>query len=314
MFELRVLTGLHQGAALPLVGEQWLIGSHDELDLALHDPGVEQRHCRLRRDGERWTLNAEDGAVLDDEGHALATLQPGSPFVLGSVWLAVAAADTAWPTLPVPAPGAAAQGAGDPPTQPSAGHSAARRRPSLFNRVTLITVGILVGVVGSAWSLSHSDAPSEAALVGTGVDSAAGQSAPPAAGDHRTRLSAEQAQLRLKTMLSDRLLNDVTVEQTAKGLVLRGNLQEEARPVYQRMLERFEGSYQIPVALVDEVSAGGSALPFVIVQIMSGPQAHLVTADGKRLYVGDELAGLRLTRIDDGRVEFEGERHYEVRW
>ena len=28
MFELRVLNGLHQGAALPLIGEQWLIGAH----------------------------------------------------------------------------------------------------------------------------------------------------------------------------------------------------------------------------------------------------------------------------------------------
>lgn len=38
MFELRVLSGLHQGAALPLIGEQWLIGADAEHDLALYDP------------------------------------------------------------------------------------------------------------------------------------------------------------------------------------------------------------------------------------------------------------------------------------
>jgi type III secretion protein D len=133
-------------------------------------------------------------------------------------------------------------------------------------------------------------------------------------GIQRARLSAEEARLRLKTMLSDRLLSDITVEQMPHGLVLRGNLQEEMRPIYQRMLQRFDEQYESSAALIDQVSIGGTSLPFAIVQIMSGPQAHLVTAEGKRLYVGDELDGLRLTRIDDGRVVFDGERHYEVVW
>jgi type III secretion protein D len=115
-------------------------------------------------------------------------------------------------------------------------------------------------------------------------------------------------------MLSDRLLTDVTIEQTPQGLLLQGNLQNESRLVFTRMLQRFNADYRSAVAVIDNVSAGGSSLPFAIVQIMSGPQAHLVTADGKRLYIGDELKGLRLTRIEDGRVEFEGDRHYEVSW
>jgi type III secretion protein D len=80
------------------------------------------------------------------------------------------------------------------------------------------------------------------------------------------------------------------------------------------MLQRFKDRYDSPVALIDNVTAAGSGLPFTIVQIMSGPHAHLVTADGHRLYIGDELAGLRLTRIDDNRIQFDGDRHYEVNW
>jgi len=311
MFELRVLTGLHQGAALPLIGDQWLIGSDAALDLALHDPGVAQRHCRLERSGEHWSLNAEDGAVMDEEGHAhpVTSLAPGSPFVLGSVWLAVTHAEAAWPNVPVPL----AQNQGDAePVEPTPVPKARRK---VFNRPTLLITGVLIGVVGSAWSLSRSAAPLEPSMAGAHPAShVTAKATPTVAASSRTRLSAEQARLKLKTMLSDRLLNDINVEATPKGLVLTGNLQEDSRDVYQRMLQRFEGSFESAVPLIDEVGATGSALPFVIVQILSGPQAHLVTADGKRLYIGDDLEGLRLTRIDDGKVEFEGDRHYEVRW
>ena len=33
---------------------------------------------------------------------------------------------------------------------------------------------------------------------------------------------------------------------------------------------------------------------------------HVVTADGRRLFLGDQIDGLRLTAIDSGKVTFEG--------
>lgn len=39
-----------------------------------------------------------------------------------------------------------------------------------------------------------------------------------------------------------------------------------------------------------------------------------MTADGRRMYVGDEKDGLRLTKIDDQRLQFDGDRHIEVTW
>lgn len=316
MFELRVLTGLHQGAALPLIGDQWLIGANDTLDLALHDPGVSPFHCRLEREGDAWALNAEEGKVVDSEGHAhaLTALQPNNPFVLGGVWLAVCEAEQPWPTLPAPVPEASPSEAEQAASE-TAGQAPVKARSSLFNRVTLMVVGALIGVVGSAWSLSYSTPPGAHSMPRSVADETVQSAARPAkATDTRERLSADQTVLKLKGMLSDRLLNEVTLEETAQGLVLRGNLQDESRLVYNRMLERFNDRYHSAVTLVDEVSVGGSSLPFAIVQIMSGPQAHLVTAEGKRMYIGDELQGLRLTKIDDGRIEFEGDRHYEVNW
>ncbi|WP_223536843.1 FHA domain-containing protein [Pseudomonas sp. GL-B-16] len=318
MFELRVMTGLHRGAALPLVGEQWLIGADDELDLALHDPGVAPQHCKLQREGETWTLSAQDGTVTDSEGHAhtATPLQPNHPFVLGSVWLALCEADEPWPALPALTTDAAAQTS--PPTEGdcAALHAPLRSRLSFFNRITWVILGALFGVVGSAWSLSHHAATGETPIAkSVEPPTAPAVSVITAANAQRPTLSANDAAQKLRTMLSERLLTDITVEQTPRGLVLRGNLQSESRLVFKRMLQRFDEYYKGSVAVIDDVGSGSSSsLPFAIVQIMSGPQAHLVTANGKRLYIGDELNGLRLTRIEDGRVEFEGDRHYEVSW
>ncbi|WP_460043540.1 type III secretion system inner membrane ring subunit SctD [Pseudomonas sp. S2_H01] len=318
MFELRVLTGLHQGAALPLVGEQWAIGSDAEQDLALHDPGVKQMHCRLQRQGDRWVLDAADGAVCDEEGHRHATteLTPDTAFVLGSVWLCVSAAEDPWPSVPAliqtppPAPEPEPV-AGTPPLEK------VESRARVLNRTTGIVIGVLLGIAGSAWSLTRSSTATDSLAVATVAPALEqpGVQRKPAAPHKRTSLtSVDDTRRQLNTMLSDRLLSDVNVQQTPEGLTLSGHLKPEAQLVYQRMLQRFNDRYDSPVALIDNVTASGSGLPFTIVQIMSGPHAHLVTADGHRLYIGDELAGLRLTRIDDNRIQFDGDRHYEVNW
>jgi type III secretion protein D len=328
MFELRVLTGLHQGAALPLVGEQWGIGADADQDLALHDPGVEQLHCRLQRQGEGWLLNAADGSIADEEGHLHAStlLTPNTAFVLGSVWLCVSLAQDPWPSLPAVIPQAKSEQTSQAEAPASAPLEKIESRSRFFNRTTGVVIGVLLGIAGSAWSLSRSAAPSSDAMaISTPAQQLAkqepvrpsttkGKTTDQPASKRIRLTSVDDVKRQLNTMLSERLLSDVSVEQTPEGLALSGNLKPESQLVYQRMLQRFRDRYDTPVALIDNVAAGTSGLPFTIVQIMSGPHAHLVTADGRRLYVGDELAGLRLTRIDDKRIQFDGDRHYEVSW
>ncbi|MEN5032562.1 type III secretion system inner membrane ring subunit SctD [Pseudomonas sp. Ps21-P2] len=328
MFELRVLTGLHQGAALPLVGEQWGIGADADQDLALHDPGVEQLHCRLQRQGEGWLLNAADGSIADEEGHLHAStlLTPNTAFVLGSVWLCVSPAQAPWPSLPAVIPQAKSEQTSQPEAPASAPLEKVESRSRFFNRTTGVVIGVLLGIAGSAWSLSRSAAPSSDAMaISTPAQQLAkqepvrpsttkGKTTDQPASKRIRLTSVDDVKRQLNTMLSERLLSDVSVEQTPEGLALSGNLKPESQLVYQRMLQRFKDRYDTPVTLIDNVAAGTSGLPFTIVQIMSGPHAHLVTADGRRLYVGDELAGLRLTRIDDNRIQFDGDRHYEVSW
>lgn len=321
MFELRVLNGQHQGAALPLIGEQWSIGSAEQQDLSLDDPGVADLHCRLQRLDESWSLEAEQGTVCDDEGNVTTSVEliPNNAFMLGSVWLCVSPAEDAWPTVPALIPKQPEVEA--EPLRSTAPLEKVKPRSQFLNRTTGIVAGLLIGIIGSAWSLTRPTSTTPPDSIAQVEPAAPEKPAQASANDtrkvadKRTRLASTDAVRRtLDRMLSDRLLTDVNVEETPQGLVLNGSLKDEALLVYQRMLQRFKDSYESPVTVLDNVASARNGLPFVIVQIMTGPHAHLVTADGRRLYVGDEVQGLRLTRIDDQRLQFDGDRHIEVNW
>jgi len=320
MFELRVLNGLHQGAALPLVGEQWLIGADADHDLALYDPGIAALHCRLSRTGEGWTLDAEDSLINDDEGHALTAtvLVPTQTFALGHVWLCLAPAEEAWAQVPMVLTGTPQQPHETENSPPPLVAAPAPRLPR-FKLACGVLVGLVVGAAATyEWMGRNALALPQAAVANQGLsaDSVVAAPAPVTAirSDKISLVDREAIRRRLATLLSDRLLTQVSIEDSGDGLVLKGNLQDEALLVYQRMLETFNQRYAPAVPVLDQVATAGSGLPFVIAQIISGTNAHVVTADGHRMYIGDRFNGLRLTRIDDQRIEFDGDQHIEVHW
>ncbi|WP_434698163.1 FHA domain-containing protein [Pseudomonas sp. D1-1] len=319
MFELRVLNGLHQGAALPLVGDQWVIGANDEHDLALYDPGIAALHCRLSRTEEGWNLAAEQMPINDDEGRGsnAITLTPNQPFALANVWLCVAPAEEPWPDVPALATPANANGQAPQSLSPSARKS----MPGVISLklISAVIAGVVVGLVGGAWGLSQSEVPSGAVKVAPAQTPKNPTQSSPAAvparsADSTSLKNREQIRRLLTTQLAERLLTEVTVEELDEGLVLKGNLKEEALEVYQRMLQSFKERYPTTVPLIDHVGIVGTNLPFTLVQIIAGNNAHLVTADGLQIYVGDVVQGLRLVRIEEHKIIFDGDQHIEVSW
>ncbi|WP_232287580.1 FHA domain-containing protein, partial [Pseudomonas fragi] len=106
LFELRVLSGLHEGAALPLFGECWSIGADQDADLELYDPGVAARHARLHGMAGRWTVQAQEGLLQDEAGTVraqIADLAPGRAFAIGGIRLCVADTQSAWRDEPADA-------------------------------------------------------------------------------------------------------------------------------------------------------------------------------------------------------------------
>ena len=289
LFELRVLSGLHEGAALPLFGECWSIGADQDADLELYDPGVAARHARLHGLAGCWTVQAQEGLLQDEAGTVRAQitdLAPGRAFVIGGIRLCVADTQSAW--LDEPA---------DAVAQPGAPVTAGSKSKWLAPGI-LVLVPILMALAWQPMGTAPALAPQPS----------------PASNKRQLVTTAQVHQQLLKMLIERDLGNTVRLQVAADRITLGGEVGQDSLALVSRMLERFEVQFETPVAIINQVQQASTVLPFRIVQIIGGPKAHVVLADGRRLFFGDEVQGLRLTAIDNRRVLFEGRQRHEVNW
>lgn len=301
MFELRVLNGRHQGAALPLFGEQWSIGAQADADLVLSDAGIVEQHARLRLIDSNWRVQAEAGLLHGADGQALAqipNLALNTPFSVGGIRLCVTSADQPWPQAPAPAPS-------PPPSPPASEPSRELKLSSISNMqqkrlLSLVLLGAVVIMVMG--------------MITTGDKEAQASLMPPVVQKSELGSPFEVRQQLLK-MLSERELGHRVSMQVINGQVaLSGDVSQEDVELVSRMLSRFGEQFDSAVPVISRVRVRDGSLPFKILQIVGGPNGHVVLEEGARLFVGDEVEGLRLVLIDNNKVVFDGEQRYEVRW
>lgn len=299
MFELRVLDGRHQGAALPLFGEQWSIGASADSDLVLTDPGIAEQHARLRLIDSNWSVQAEAGLLQDANGQTLAQIAHlvlNVTFSVGSVRLCVTSADEPWPQAPDPAPSVPPQ-VNEPVRTLKLSTISQSQQKRLISLVLVVTVIFIV--VGMAT---------------TGEPGAQASLMPPVAQKQELASPFEVRQQLLK-MLNERELSQRISLQVINGQVaLSGDVSQDDVELVARMLSRFGEQFDSAVPVISRVRARDGTLPFKIVQIVGGPNGHVVLEEGSRLFVGDEVDGLRLVLIDNSKVVFDGVQRYEVRW
>lgn len=308
MYELRVLTGLHQGAALPLCGDTWSVGAADTSDLALYDPGIAGHHCDLQLREGIWTLTQVDGPVHDHEGQKTEKefqLTVGVPFGLSDIWLSVVTADTAW----------AAQG-GD--AQPEAatlsveGGSSSHNEPVLAPKgggvsrfFLLVPAAAIVFALVLLWRDSSLPMP----VLSAG---------PPTLAELSKIDLADAAATRgiLQRMLLERELSSrITMVEEPGKILLQGRFEQaDLLQVITRMLQRFEQRYNSPVQVLTAPAPAPPLLPFSIRQVSYSRLPSILTADGRRIFVGDEFKGVRLIEINDTTLVFDGEQRIEVSW
>ncbi|WP_348748867.1 FHA domain-containing protein [Pseudomonas rhodesiae] len=299
MFELRVLDGLSQGAALPLFGEQWSIGAHPDADLVLSGPGIAEHHARLCFIEANWSVQAEAGLLRDAEGRMLAqiaNLALNTPFSVGGVRLCVTLADQPWPQPSAPAPVTL------PPTPaPARGLSLSSIPQAQQKRLISLVLAVTVIIVVMG-------------MISTGEPEARASLMPPVVQKHELATPFEVRQQLLK-MLSERELSQRVSLQVINGQVaLSGDVSQEEVELVARMLARFGEQFDSAVPVISRVRVRDGVLPFRIVQIVGGANGHVVLEEGGRLFVGDEVEGLRLVLIDNSKVVFDGAQRYEVRW
>ncbi|MCU5773674.1 type III secretion protein [Erwiniaceae bacterium BAC15a-03b] len=287
MFELRVLSGLHLGAALPLFGDSWLIGPAEEADLQLSDAAIDSDYRLLRPDEESWQLQQ---AVTDS---SLQDLVVSESFSLGGVWLCVAAADTAWSAF-TPPPVAEPVMANEAPAVAAPAKGGFPRWISAL----MLSLTLLLTFTVVSWILQPTVAQSQINQSGRQhLDTPAEMRAP------------------LLNMLRERdLAAAVSVVNGKKTLTLKGKLNKEQMLVFNRMLARFNADYMTAEPLVNQVTPLKIELPFRIVQITTGARANIVTDEGQRLFIGDEVDNLRLVAITSNRIEFNGRDNIKVSW
>ena len=139
---LRILSGLHDGASRVLSEQEMLlIGSGEDCDIILSDPGVARHHAMVLRHGDTLSLRAID-AALEFAGDPL---EPGDPIELpqlqparlGGVSMAIGPADNhGWTALGA-TPGAFTTT--PPPTPPA-------KRPFLPTALVAVALLSLVSV------------------------------------------------------------------------------------------------------------------------------------------------------------------------
>ena len=95
--ELRILSGLHRGALLPLKpGEKLTIGSDPGCDVVLVDQGIASLAMSVQLVAQEWEIERFDvrGQLTDTR-----RLPIGDPVLLGGVVLTVEASTQAWEFL-----------------------------------------------------------------------------------------------------------------------------------------------------------------------------------------------------------------------
>lgn len=296
MFELRVLSGRHQGAALPVTGGQWTLGSAEEADLLLSDGGVLAHHATLVFADERWLLQPVEGKIRtlqQETDHPLDPLPADRPFALGEAWLSFVPADQPWEAMnrePQPAAAVAATAPTESPV-PS-------RTFSRGVQVLSISLILLLSFTIISWILQ----PTVAQTSTTGST-------------RKVLETLQEVRPPLVAMLRDRGLTPGVKIDMGKGtLSLNGELSKEQLQILERMLVRFQAQYNVLPKLVNNTRLYNAKLPFRIVQITTGKRANVVTDAGERLFIGDEVDDLRLVAITSSEIEFAGREHIKVNW
>ena len=311
--ELRILNGLHRGAALPLDGSMLDIGSGEQAAVVLADPGVAARHASLAPTDAGWLLEAIDDAIVgvdDPLAQSALELAPGGYARLGDVWLCISPVDAPWQVAPAPhvpaqaAPLPGDQGAGAPPAP-------APPAPRRMLRRVLLPIGALAVLSAATACAIAVRAPAPVALKAPAPAPVPAAVAPAPA----PALTPAQLQGAFRRELADaQLLERFELALGERAWSMRADLDPDEKAHFERLLQKFVARHRLAIPVDVKIVGAAGMLPFEVAQVVSGSRAGIVTADGARLYVGDDYRGVRLVSVKDQHLVFAGKRKIEVNW
>lgn len=302
LFELRVLSGLHLGTALPLCGERWLIGSSETADLRLLDKGILDNQAFIQLTEKGWELHVvlEGNESNNDQSlHNLLIIEEGKPFNVIDVWLVISSADSLWEELNVAkltsmsyAPPLSSPEISDDPKL----RNVIKRTGRLF-----ITA---CGSIGLLFTIFYMNAFSSEDSVGVHISAIS-----------PVLTTSANVEKILSTLLYERELNRaVSFNQQDKKVTLSGELSQEQAGLLQRMLNYFANNYTSDIVINNETKVIPATSSLAIRQISLQQPAYIVTQEGQYIFIGDEYNGMRLVSITAEEIEFSGKKNIKVKW
>lgn len=321
------MNGLHRGAICPLDDTRVTIGSNEDADVVLHDPalaGMEAEICLL---GTSWWLllsaeGAESAVSSTGVGNSRIEMEIGKAVSLHGVWLVIAEHADVWQ---FPAAGTITTG------QQVCPHPLAATPRRDARRFALPVLALLmIWTKDSVSSLEEWEQPPAAVAMeygryapqgrtsasaveptksGGAIDRAA--SAPALAKDGATGQMATLFHEKLRELELDAL---VSVNPTAGGWSVSGELTDEELARFKSMLGRFKHDYPLAGPIFDSVHRVSNALPFHIVEASLGRNPSITLSDGQRLFVGDTYGGYRLEAVTQNRIVLAGKHRLTLAW
>lgn len=310
---LRVLKGLHAGALTPLNSATVLmVGSADDCDVILADPGVQSHHCLLSIQDGKLAVRAIDGAVkLGSQEHApgsAVSLELEAAVILGEAEFHVTANPEA-------------------PKKDGSETGRTKAETGFVKKQLRGRWGWASGISGRLWAAGA--AAAGAAVVGSLAVVLALASHP------RTTWVVAPAPVQQASPVDaqERILHDVTEVLRLQGIAgepaytgdgtvtITGHLGDPRlleQVIRSRAMQEIDGLKHIVAVNADHPGAttGTSADHFRIVSAISGKDPFVVTADGSRYYAGATLPqGGKLAGVegDDILIERNGKtEHFKL--
>lgn len=338
-YELRILSGLHRGAILPLDEEMLSIGAGEDADVVLVDSGVEERHARLSMSESGWVIVSNGGNIFSADGTPLleeSEFACGGFVRIGPVWICISEDGDPWPqppadsispvvpepmldaplTTPLTTPLAAQEEGGTVSEQPPPNRKKMRRAALMPALVLAVTTA----AAAYAFTSKPAQQPvfNEATSAQLNSDKHTGRTSALDAGAAKQKplaLTQEGLQKAFRKRLADaELINRFDLKLEDQLWEMRANLDDDEAARFERVLKTFMDENRIVFPVHARIVPAEGMLPFKISQVMSGTNAGIVTADGRRMYIGDELNGIRLLAVAGNRVKFLGKRKIEIVW
>lgn len=346
MYELRILSGLHRGATLPLQEDSHTIGASDDADVVLVDPGIKERHATLSKTEAGWLLSVNDGQLFDAESNreqSLIDLQAGEFARVGDVWISIMLESAPWVGPPLT------------PTDESLTEETLTKNETIgvessvniMNQPTGMPIPGAISKLKRTW---HGPRIALSVMAATLVLSAAAAYAitSKSLSSDITNMSDSKMDRRQSVLEKDAKTDhmkldtknsgggDVTPEALRKAFrkrladadliqqfdlmleddtwQMQADLDDEDARRFDRILRTFISENHISFPVHAKIVSSEGMLPFKISQVISGANPNIVTQDGQRLFIGEEFRGMRLVAIQDNHLTFAGKRKIEMNW